>query len=281
MNDEMARSQIPGDLIWKTYPFDEKKTNFWSISNWDLWLKKSKDEWWLAKEPVSGRPSHFFGFQQLETFPDKAEVSHFHRIVEKTRPNFEGIALYPSCPDRSLVTRPEMPIEVLPGATAELYCGIPTWLDFSLVHGGGLIPVFLHAVKPLSRTWFGTPQQGEPCYGNLTRATNDWTTLRPNPFRIICPLKIRNWDTETLLLERICIRVRHLSIFRGPDALWSNEILITKRPGKEISTVIYQKSPPALEGEVALVCEPREAPGSSLLIMRTFRSLRGFVNSGL
>ncbi len=181
-------------------------------------------------------------------------------------------------PERAVVSRPDTPLEIPKGEAADFFCGIPLRIEVRVGDVDNSIPLATVATRELSKTWFGTPQVGEAAFASKTGAVLDHRQLRPRGFRAVCPVSIRNDTRETLLVERICLRVIHLSLFEGAEYLWTNVVRITKSSVSDPSRVVYGTGAPEQETTAVRVAEPEERPPATGVIHRTFTNLRQFIS---
>jgi len=113
--------------------------------------------------------------------------------------------------DRSVVTQPISPINLLPGASIRIYVSTPIWLDISV---GDRKLLELPSMR-LSDTWFGLRTgPGEMCYSDSTRARLDVENLDQPPYKAVTPIHIRNHDIKTMMLDRINVPLPLLSLYR-------------------------------------------------------------------
>lgn len=113
--------------------------------------------------------------------------------------------------DRSVVTQPISPINLLPGARIRIYVSTPIWLTVCV---GERQLIELPSLR-LSDTWFGPRTgPGEMCYSDSTRARLDADNLDQPPYKAVTPIYIRNHDVKTMVLDRINVPLPLLSLYR-------------------------------------------------------------------
>lgn len=258
--------------FWSTTEIAEGETRHWQLGPLEFWVRRLPGEWQVTHH-----------CEEEETLDDRwtlAAPAEFPEDRELRRFAFDSVGsddqltLKPEFPDRSIVSRPQIKLEIPPGARASFVCGIPLYVKLL---GGTLetpSPLMTLPARILSRTWFGRPQEGESCYAATTRATRDYRQLPPHGFRVLCPVLIKNNTQKPLPFERICIRVKHLALFQGQDYLWSNEIRIVKPNVNDESRVVYGKGAPTIEPSADLVLPPREVISTRSVVARTFNNLR-------
>lgn len=132
------------------------------------------------------------------------------------------IGLTPVHPDRLVVVKPEREFRLLRGARARIYLRVPLHVQ---VEALGLSPRTLVTIPtdPLADTWWGTSLEGELGYWLDTRARR---AIQDDEFLehlCICPIQLENDSPDHLLVDRIALRVAHLSVYRDGTRLWADE----------------------------------------------------------
>jgi len=189
------------------------------------------------------------------------------------------VEILPSFPDRPLVLRPENPFKLLPEAKARVFVRVPAWVRVVVPgpRGGTLIEI---PTVTLSDTWWGTPQEGQICYWLDILARREATEEVFRPDRILCPLELFNRAPEDLPVEKILLRVGHLSIFRGSRTLWSDEIRVRYRGEAEGSDIeMTGRTPPEAPGATRLTSSRMPLPKG--FSARTFSRLKAIPGLGI
>lgn len=251
-------------------------TLHWEIGPLDLWVRHLPGEWQVVQKSADDEALiHRWKLAEPAAFPEDAPFKRF--AVDPSRDQ-ELLSLRPRFPDRSIVSKPASPIVIPSGTQARFYCGIPIWVHLEAASSSGPVHLTTVPVHDLSRTWFGTPLEGEACYATRSRAVRDFHEVESLGFRALCPVKIRNTSGEPLPFERICLRVKHLALYQGADYFWTNTSSIVKRSNQPVSEVTFGKHPPGEEKGAALVEPPREAATPQATLLRTFGNLRNFTD---
>ena len=237
-----------------------------TVGSLQLWIEKNGNEWQVA-------------YQHDVNTEDRPLVSNevakpndlsWHRWIVSGEE--KDAKLLPLLPDRAVVVRPESPVFVQPGQSTMFYIGVPIWVAVSV--GQEAIRLCeLPSVK-LSKSWFGTPTDGEPCYAMRTWARQRPEQLMPRPHRAICPVQIRNISSDVLDFERIRVRCQHLNLYKGKRRLWSNAVRLSYRGQNQWSRVVYAGGPPNIDDTLTLLSPARESAGRGLL-ETSFQRLRG------
>ncbi len=186
----------------------------------------------------------------------------------------EKVRLELAYPDRPVVSYPGAAISVPAKCEASFVCGIPLALQLFLGKGKKSSSLLTLPLRQLSKTWFGSPLAGEPCYSASTGAARDYRDLAPNKFRALCPVRVVNRTKISLPVERICIHVEHLHLYESEDYLWSNAVTVTKESESETSRVTYGNGPPNVAPDAESLLVPRVVPPGNSVFLKTFNQLR-------
>lgn len=190
----------------------------------------------------------------------------------------EEIEVLPAFPDRPLVLRPENPFNLLPGARARIFVRVPLWVRVGVPGTRGGLLLEIPSIT-LSDTWWGSPREGQLCYWLhiLARREAPQSVFRSD--RILCPLDLANRASEELPVEKILLRVGHLSIFRGEGSLWSDEVRIRYKGEAEGSELeVTDRTPPEAPGATRIM--PPQSPSPRGLTARTFSRLKALPGFG-
>lgn len=256
--------------FWPAISIPLGETRHWEIGLLDLWIHHASGEWRVWHRTAGGASQE--GRYVLAEPCDEPDGAAQRRFA--TDASGDKIRLRPAYPDRPIVSYPGSSISVPAKSEASFVCGLPLALEIVVggkKKGASLITLPL---RNLSKTWFGTPLAGEPCYSASTNAVRDHLELSPNKYRALCPVRVSNRSKENLPVDRICIHVEHLQLYEGKDYLWSNGVSVVKESESETSRVTYESGPPDEEPTAELVIEPRVVPPSNSVFLKTFNQLR-------
>jgi hypothetical protein len=245
--------------IWGEHTIEDGQTRCFTVGNLHLWLRYQNEEVWIAygyKDELKGR------LQPGEP-PKGVEWS---RWAHKLGSNELGIL--PVFPDLPLVVHSEYTLKVSPNTKIQIYTRIPVWVRISLVKNNYQL-IELPTVK-LSRTWFGTPLEGELCYHAMTKARRDLSHVDKKPYLVSCPIVISNRSGEELDFENFCFRVERLSIYEHEDEFWADETQITYQGEDLNSEIIMTGNLPQGISKKKLLSKPRKQIQKSLAT-RTFK----------
>lgn len=261
--------------FWGTHEIPVGEARGWRLGSLRLWVRRGIAEWQVRHRYDSGPESagDWSLAQPCGFPPDEGTLQRWAIHTDSTR-----ITLRAVFPNRSVVLRPEQGFGLPPSQEALFFAGVP--LSVRLETGGdGETPVLLGTVPTLvlSKTWFGTPLEGEAAYALETRAVRDWREASIRGWRALCPVRIRNLMPEPLDLQRVCLRVRHLSLFRGQSCLWSNEVAVVKSHSYSPTEVAYSTETPRHDGNAVRIEEPEVKPTEANLLVRSFHNLKNWV----
>lgn len=178
----------------------------------------------------------------------------------------DGLRFTPLLPPRPVVAEPEFPFRLLPRARARVFVRVPLWVRVDATAGeeaGGTgtdrklteVPSIV-----LSDTWWGDYSEGELCYWLQTTARRRVPPEVFGPHLAVCPVELKNRSDEELPVEKIVLRVAHLSLFADEGRLWADETRVRYRGPDEGSDVDVSGGRPAEAPDAVKVVEPREHP---------------------
>jgi hypothetical protein len=233
-----------------------------------IWLKRAERDWFVASElaPFVDR-KHL-----LEAWvrPSRLEPAGWRRWVLES--GASSVALVPRMPDRSVVVQPDMPMRVPPNQRALFFVTIPLWIAVTVGEADRVTLCEL-ATTALSGTWFGDPTSGELCYSLRSRAKRAVEPAERAVHSAVCPVHLSNASAAPLEVQHFCIHSEHLSLFRVPGRMWTNEVDVVYQGGDQDSQVATVRGAPQIEGEATLASPPRTVAEQGLM-RKSFRILR-------
>jgi len=192
------------------------------------------------------------------------------------------IMLQPVLPDRAVVLEPEQPFHLLPRASARIYVRVPLWIRIQLPSAESPTANLLLDEIPtvsLSDTWWGSMAEGELAYWLTTTARREMRPELFQPHLAVCPLFVTNGAASDLRIEKLSLRVAHLSLFARGGELWSDECRVSWQGDGEESRVDVSGQPPAEAPNAERVAAPR-TPVQRGLRARTFGRLASLSGLG-
>jgi hypothetical protein len=240
-----------------------------------LWFTRAHDEIHIAAERLTA--------ESVEN-----ETTSFARVDDRGRPNLDWkrwvvgdacsqILILPVMPDRPVVVRPDVPVKIPKDQEALFFFSIPAWARIVTVKPERTILCEEPSVVR-SNIWFGDLTSGELCYSLRSRARRNVADIEAKPHRVACPVRIRNATGSQFDVERFCVHVEYLNIYKGTTRLWTNEVLISYQGEDAVNKIEYAQKPPGYEAVEGIIGEARAQFKETLLkkSLGTFKLLTGF-----
>jgi len=267
--------------IWKERGLEEDREYAVYLGPLCLRLRRVEDEWLVAYD---------YNLETVSTEPDFLEKEKSDSVVWSrfvVNGHFSDIKLIPVLPDRPVVVSSENPIMIMPGSSALFFVTVPVWVRLCTGKNGTITLTDIPSA-PLSNTWFGDPLNGELAYSSRTQARRTAAEAPSLPNRVICPVRVGNSSTEPLDLQKLCIHVEHLKVYRekpgeshsedgGTNRLWTNEVLITFYGIDLMSKIDYTKELYPIKGTYELMSGER-VPYDTGLLKRSVGILKYFTH---
>jgi hypothetical protein len=246
-----------GELTFR----DDEVVQYRSVGDLHIWLKSKDSEFWIGHRHSAGTS----GEEYSEHPPEDLEWARW-----AVKPAGTHLKLLPVFPDLPIVVYSEHPLKVQTGTSIQIFTRIPAWVRIGLSKADYTL-VELPSVK-LSRTWFGTPVEGELCYWSATKARRSLSNVESKPYLINCPIRITNKAKEDLDFTKFCYRVDQLNIYEVAQSLWADETLINFQGEKLLSDITMTGKLPKEMGKGRLISGSRNKAQKNLAI-RTFHRL--------
>ena len=197
--------------LWKPQTIQENILYRKQIGPLILWIRKIGDELHIAQqdEPEATAKTHAKPLTVYDEKPPKLEFSRW--IVGKETNCFRFL---PIVPNRPIVVRMEMPVNLPPRQHAVFFVSIPAWIR---IVAEQQTPVELCEIPTVTRSnsWFGDTVSGQLCYSLITHARRDISAKKTERYRMVCPVEIHNKATTVLNIDHLCVHVEHLDIYEG------------------------------------------------------------------
>jgi hypothetical protein len=238
---------------WGVHTLEGTGTHRVELGPITFWLRARNGEIWVAHAatPAEGRSD-----------PEPPDVESWVRWAAGG--DVRRIRLVPAFPDRPLVVEPEPAFRLLRHAEARVYVRVPLWVRVQLVEPA--VTLVEVPTVPLSDTWFGDFIDGELCYWHHTTARREVTPDLFQRHLAMCPIRLSNQADGELKVEKIALRVAHLSLFATPTELWGDEASVRYEGEEAGSVIVMSGKPPREAPEAGLVAPPR------VPIQRNFRT---------
>lgn len=248
--------------LWGTQQMPGKEPVRFDFGSLQLWLKSTSDEFWITHRHVDiDRDGIRRG--QTEALPDDTTWQRW--TLKKP---LDSIKLLPGFPDIPIVVKPEYPFHVTIGVKTRIYVRAPLSVRVVL----GSVEIIKLPAIVLSKTWFGNFVDGELCFWISSAARKQIEPDPARPYLAICPIEIINRSDDELLVDKICHRVRKLSLYSLNNQLWSNETRVKYRGASKISEISFSKTAPP-EAPKAELISPSQDDAKKGFTAKTFDTL--------
>lgn len=233
-----------------------------------LVIQRLPNEWQVVRYDTPAQP----GTEARAGVPtDQKELPPGAEIARFATSRSGGeMHVVPILPDRTVLTRPELPITLLPRTLVTLYVGSPVWVRLLQDQGDlvGELPI-----SPPKKAWLGpSTLSGELCYVTRTvgRLSLSESTLQPH--RVVTPIEIHNDSAEPFVCEQVALPVRQLSVFGSSSGrLFTEAIRLVRSESDEFARLEVSSGPPREAGDAKLLSSPREIESAS--VFRAFGRL--------
>lgn len=233
-----------------------------SAGDLNIWMQRKDDEIWIGHEYQ--HPNGKMDASDSNP-PDELEWGRW-----APRDINDSVKIMPVFPDLPLVINNDYPLRVTPNGSIDIFTRIPVWLRICMGTHDSILTE-LPTVK-LSRTWFGTPMEGELCYWSTTKARRSLEHVEAKSYLVNCPIQLSNKTQEELSFEKFCFRVERLKIFLHSNELWADETRITYQGEEQHSEINMSGRLPKGMKNGKLLSAPRK-PIQRSLATRTFRKI--------
>jgi len=249
------------DETWGNISLTEGQLTYVTIGDLHIWIKYQNDEVWIAH-------AHNDELKEEPSSQNPPSDLAWGRWADKS--GSEEVQILPVYPDKPLIVHSEYPLKVSPGTKLQIFSRIPVWVRISLAKNNYQL-IELPTVK-LSRTWFGSPVEGELCYHATTKARRDLSNVDKKKYVVSCPISIHNKSDDELDFEHFCFRVERLCMYQSRGDFWADETQIVYHGADLNSDVIMTgKLPQGIEKN-KLMSKPRKQIQKSLAT-RTFKRI--------
>jgi len=258
-------NDTPSSAPWGDHDVpDQGETLEFSFGPLEVRIRRVKNELWVAHLREGDVPTSGY---EAEAALDHTDWSRWALRDETAR-----LRLIPALPDRMLVVKVEQPFTLLRRAQARIYTRVGASVRIQAVGDSGADDLVEIPVERLSDTWRGDFRSGETAYWLATRARREVPGKHLEPWQIVCTLQLTNTSSDALPVEKLALRVEHLSVFESGDRLWAEEVGVVYRGEDEGSDIEMTGRAPA-EAEGATEVAPARVRSGGFRA-RTFAKLK-------
>ncbi len=267
---EGSRS-VEQHVWWGQYSIPPGSSGRWRIGPLTLVVSRLENEWRIFRAS-SGNPSDAeLAVQVPSSAPEPGRSAQLTRYA--TSDSSSSLRLEPVMPDRSVVTRPEQAITVVARAAVTVYVGSPLWVRLSAGAPAKVLGDF-PAHQPQLTWWGPSTIEGESCYATRTYGRLRLEEARPGPHRVMTAVRIVNRASSPLLIERLNLPVRKLSIHaaNGSRRLWTEAVTLERAEGEDFAELTVEDDPGPDVTDAVRIGPPRE-PTEENHLFRAFGKL--------
>jgi hypothetical protein len=241
----------------------------WRVGPLELVVEHAAGEWRVAqtRDSDAGDEEAFVHIEPTVSLASSPDTQRY--VVSDPSPQ---LSVLPLLPDRAVITRPVSPVFVPANETIRLYVSMPVWLRLAAGREHKVLTEV--PTQRLSDTWFGpNTREGELCYALRSRCRLALDDAEVQRHRALTPVRIRNRSTEVLVLERLKVPVRQLSLFAEPSGrLWTSEVALDRTDDGQSVALHIDVGPPLEARGASPIAGPREAVPKKTA-MRAFSAL--------
>ena len=234
-----------------------------------LSLRAEDGELWITHSRATG------GEEPDRSLPDGAPWSRWALPEGQCH-----LHLSPVFPDRPLVVKPEHAFTLMRRASARIYVRIPVWVRVEITDQPGGRRALLTEIPTvtLSETWWGDFRDGEMAYWLTTTGRRKLTPDLFGAHMVISAVQLDNLSEDDLQVEKLSLRVEHLSVYEKDGWLWAEEVRVEYH-GDDEGTEIHMDDNAPPEAAGAREISPARLQGRSFKA-RTFARLRALSGWG-
>jgi hypothetical protein len=273
--------------IWQVQPLSQNTATHWCCGALTLTIQRQGPDWlWMptwskqddknalfaqvTHEPVAPHlaptglsSSTKVGAGKEEGGSKNTWAPHWSRWAFHTE--VDAFYVKPLFPDKPIVVKPRFSLTLPPREKIHFFVNIPLFFQIHLKNIKEGIDVALEKVPSvlLNKVWFGGFEEGELCYGLLTRAVRSLEDINIVPHRAVCRVGVFNETATPLLFEKMCLKTDHMGLYASYKSLCTNAVeMKINTDGQKALT--YAPFPPEVFGPCELLTEAENPPISHL-----------------
>ncbi len=253
---------------WGEFEVPHGQARTWRLGLLLLRVSRLAHEWRVSRQRATLADDAFevATLGQDEPLTGAADISRY-----ATSGSSETLRMSPSLPDRSVIFRPQPAIRVLPHQNVTLYVASPLWLRLEEAPNTFLDE--LPATAPTQTWWGPSTMEGEPCYAARTHGRFRLEDTEAYRHRVLTSVDVQNAADEALLIQRLNVPVRRLSVYAAADGrLWTEAVHLQRSSRDAFAELHVGDQPPAEAVGAQRLCGPRDA-GKEHTLFRAFGSL--------
>ena len=256
---------------WGSFKLEIDENKEWQIGQLKLIVRRLKNEWQIAHEPVADvdKIDNSFVIKNTDQLPESLKNNSRYVLRNTTG----QLTVTPQLADRPVITRPHIPFNLSSGEEITLYVSSILWLELAIGSAPEKVLTSI-AIQRLSDTWFGpSTLEGEFCYASTTHCRLDFEEIPKRFHRAITPVLIRNLSDTTLLLDRLNLPTPVLPLYTSSTGqLWTPQITLTREKDGDLAELKIDDKPPKNKGKMKKINDARK-PADSSVLFRAFSTV--------
>jgi hypothetical protein len=253
----------------ETITLGEKEIGKIQLGRLVVYITKDIDEIRYAKE-YTDTEKNKITYTKHKALRNTDDLEWTRCILGK---EYTEVELVPVMPDKPVVVRPELAIQVPPKKTTSFFVGIFVWLQVYGVYKSTKVKICEFPTEKLSKTWFGDNESGEICYILRTQAIRDKDKTMPTFYHATCPVHVTNNSEDMLDFQRICLHVELLTLYSDGQRLWANAARVLYKGIDQISQINLSNTAPKEARNCSKISGPRMTATPSI-VKRSFYFLK-------
>ncbi|MBN2638547.1 MAG: hypothetical protein JXR65_05610 [Bacteroidales bacterium] len=206
-------------------------------------------------------------FDARQKNPPKNAVWKRWLVSEETVP----LVCLPHVPDKSVQVVFNEPLVVPEGKNIMFFYWLPAWISVRIGKQRSMA-LGEFPTQPLSHSWVGNFFDGELVYEDFP-SIHIKPEPHTDPHMFICPVEVRNAGYESLLLEKLVIRVNNLSVYSDAKNFWLGKMTFEYGKDSQLADVRMANALPKELGKFTLVQKAVSHDKKSILL-KTFTPIR-------
>ncbi len=240
--------------FWTTRRIGEDRVTLTRLGPLRLWLARAEREWAYACHYGEGRDLMDLAQVPEDVVPDAMTWTTIGFGDAPRDYLFEG-----EIPHRPVSVKFNGPVGIPAGEEIRVFVAIPVFVRIRAISGSLSHNLGKVASDNLYRSWFGDPASGQLCHAARESVAFDPEDLELSPNSILCPISIRNDSPGSLLLNRLCLRMRKAGLYSGATHLWSSTARILYQGQNKDCQFRILEEMPAGEDNLQCLATPRES----------------------
>jgi len=244
--------------IFKKYSLEPNELETIKFGKQTILLKHIEKGWYIN---VTDNPDS-----------SKAEDGEFFQTGSSN-----SLVFSPALQEKPLVFKSNK-ISIFPGQSLTFYVKIPLVLQvyYSRKKDENLMREI--PFKELTNTWFGEPDKGELAYSVGSEFSLSPEEAGLSVYEAVCPVRVHNSSKTMLEIERLILRVNHLTLYKNRDNLITDLIKIDYKSKESVSAAEYSYSKSIHGEKETVVTKPREI-NSLAQLKRNFHFIKNIYRS--